>query len=182
MQKKLRRKRMLKALALSILGIVSLTGREQDSIPVNILRDTGSAQSFIHASTLPFSEESYCDSNVLVQGIEMGFLKVPLHTVHVKSDLVTGFVKVAVCSQLPMNSIHFLVGNELAHEEVIPYPEVGSNLSEVFPVCVVTRAQARKPRATDLCDSFMSLEDPIVSSPNSARQTLSTAEGAEIRK
>ena len=79
----------------------------------------------------------------------------------------------------------------VAHEEVIPYPkvilkpehtDVGSNLSEVFPVCVVTRAQARKPRATDLCDSFMSLEDPIVSSPDSARQSLSTAEGSDIRK
>ena len=52
-------------------GIVSLTGREQRSIPINILRDTGSAQSFILASTLPFSEESYCGSNILVQGIEM---------------------------------------------------------------------------------------------------------------
>ncbi|KAK0155661.1 Retrovirus-related Pol polyprotein from transposon 412 [Merluccius polli] len=173
-------------------GIVSLTGREQDSVPVKILRDTGSAQSFLLASTLPFSEESYCGSDVLVQGIEMGFLKVPLHTVHVKSDLISGFVKVAVCSQLPMNSIHFLVGNELAHEKVVPLPEViskpsehtdvDSSLAEVFPVCVVTRGQARKSRSTDLCDSFMSLENPIVSSPDSARRSLSTADGAETRK
>ncbi|KAK0156627.1 hypothetical protein N1851_000058 [Merluccius polli] len=131
-------------------GIVSLTGHEQDSVPVKILRDTGSAQSFRLASTLPFSEESYCGSDVLVQGIEMGFLKVPLHTVHVKSDLISGFVKVAVCSQLPMNSIHFLVGNELAHEKVVPLPEViskpsehtdvDSSLAEVFPLLEVKHA------------------------------------------
>ncbi|XP_041947558.1 uncharacterized protein LOC121708759 isoform X4 [Alosa sapidissima] len=177
------------------VGMVSLTGCEQDNIPVQMLRDTGSAQSFILASTLSFSDESYCGYDVLVQGIDMGILKVPLHTVHIKSELISGFVKVAVCSQLPMDSIHLLIGNELAHEKVIPLPEVVSNpseytdvdpsLSEVFPVCVVTRAQARKSSSADLSDSFMSFDNPVVSSPessDSARRSLSTSEGAEIPK
>ena len=104
-------------------GMVSLTGREEDKVAVQILRDTGSAQSFILASALPFSEESYCESDVLVQGIEMRTLKLPLHTVYVQSKLMSGFVKVAICSQLPMDNIHLIIGNELAHERVLPRPE-----------------------------------------------------------
>ena len=177
-------------------GMVSLTGREEDNVAVQMLRDTGSAQSFILASALPFSEDSYCDSDVLVQGIEMGTLKVPLHTVYVQSKLISGFVKVAVCSQLPMDNIHLLIGNELAHEKVIPLPEVVSkalehtevdpSLTDVFPVCVVTRAQARKSKPTDLSDTFMSLNNPVVvsseSSVKAARRSLSTAGGAESSK
>ena len=69
----------------SFEGMVSLTGHEEDNVPVKMLRDTGSVQSFILSSALPFSEETYCGSDVLVQGIELGHLKVPLHSVYIKS-------------------------------------------------------------------------------------------------
>ena len=175
-------------------GSVSLTGLEEDAVPVKMLRDTGSVQSFILTSTLPFSDSSYCGSDVLVQGIGLQHLKVPLHTVHVKSNLVNGCFKVAVRSQLPMDGVHFLLGNDLAGIKVFPLPEVVStpvpestdvnSSSNIFPVCVVTRAQARRSEPSDLCDSFMSLENPLQSSSpdfsgSSARRPLSTADGAE---
>ncbi|KAL2085082.1 hypothetical protein ACEWY4_018402 [Coilia grayii] len=173
-------------------GTVSLTGCEEDAVPVTILRDTGSAQSFVLASTLPFSDESYCGSDVLVQGIGLQPLKVPLHTVHLKSTIVSGCFKIAVQSQLPMDGISFLLGNDLAGVKVFPLPEVvstpvacvDSSFSEFFPVCVVTRAQARKSEPSDLCDTFLTFDNPLCSSPNSsgdcAPRSLSTTDGAEI--
>lgn len=50
-------------------GTVSLTDSKADHIPVKMLRDTGAAQSFILTSVLPFSEDTYCASDVLVQEI-----------------------------------------------------------------------------------------------------------------
>ncbi len=47
-------------------------------IPISILRDTGSCQSFILESALPFSAKSYTGTDVLVRGIEMGCVQVPL--------------------------------------------------------------------------------------------------------
>lgn len=174
-------------------GKLSFTGCEADSVPVKMLRDTGSAQSFVLTSVLPFSDDSYCGTDVLVQGIEMGHLKVPLHTVNIQSSLISGNVKVAICSQLPMSGIQFLVGNDLCGNKVFSLPEVcstpsettevGPGLSEVFPVSAVTRAQAAQPRSSDLCDSFMSLENPVALCPdttvNSAHRSLSTPGGAE---
>ena len=178
----------------SLEGMVSLTGREEDNVPVKMLRDTGSVQSFILASVLPFSEETYCDSDVLVQGIELGHLKVPLHTVYIQSDLVSGCFRVAVRPQLPMEGFSLLIGNDLAGGKVLPLPEVVSkpltpaevdySASEVFPVCVVTRAQARRSNNADLSDTFMSLENPFTSflesSGDSAHRSLSTTVGAEV--
>ncbi len=53
-------------------GAVALSSSDSEFKPVRILRDTGAAQSFILASTLPFSPHSSCGSDVLVQGIELG--------------------------------------------------------------------------------------------------------------
>ncbi len=51
-------------------GVIFLTEQE-DKIPIRILRDTGSAQSFVLGSVFPFSRDSYWGSDVLVQGIEI---------------------------------------------------------------------------------------------------------------
>ncbi len=50
-------------------GMISLSGLDQDMVSIAMLRDTGSNQSFVLASFLPFSEESYCGSDILVQGM-----------------------------------------------------------------------------------------------------------------
>lgn len=90
---------------------------------------------------------SYCDVNVLVQVTEMG--GVPLHMVQkiLKSNLVSGFFKVAVHSLLPVKGVAFLLENDIAGE-ILPFPEVDvnpmpstnldSSLVSIFPACVVT--------------------------------------------
>lgn len=108
-------------------GLVSLTGDPKDQKPVRILRDTGGSQSFILADVLSLSESSSCQSNAIVQGIEMGFVPVPLHNVHVHSDLVSGFFKVAVRQALPVKGVDFVMSNDIAGGKVVPVPEVVDN-------------------------------------------------------
>ncbi len=68
-------------------GMISLSGLDQDMVSLAMLRDTRSNQSFVLASFLPFSEESYCVSDILVQAIEMGALK-KYHCIMCTFDLV----------------------------------------------------------------------------------------------
>lgn len=145
-------------------GLISLTGRDEDQKEITMLRDTGSMQSFIVESAIKFSDETSCHSSVVVQGIEMGCVKRPLHNLHLKSDLCSGLVRVAVCSSLPMKGVDFILGNDLAGGKVMPLlevldeptectsDEVGEAYPHVFPVCAVTRAQSRKE--IELNDSF----------------------------
>lgn len=44
----------------------------------------------------------------------MGFVDVPLHRIHLTSDLITGSVVVGVRVNLPVPGITFLLGNDLA--------------------------------------------------------------------
>lgn len=60
---------------------------------VRVLRDNGLTQSFILEDVLPFSDSTYTGANVLVRGIKMGCVSVPLHTVNLKSGLVSGLVR-----------------------------------------------------------------------------------------
>lgn len=148
-------------------GLVSLTGSPADQKPVQILRDTGGSQSFILADVLTLSEDSSCKSSTVVQGIEMGFVPAPLHTIHVQSKLVTGFFKIAVLPELPVKGVHFIMCNDLAGGKVLPVPEIVDRPDlltemdspvqcgpEVFPACVVTRAQTKK-FGMDLSDTFL---------------------------
>ncbi|KAK0144853.1 hypothetical protein N1851_016578 [Merluccius polli] len=126
------------------------------SAPVRILRDTGAAQSFMLWELLPLSEKTATGSSVLVQGIEMGFIRVPLHRIFLKSDLVCGDVVVGVRSSFPIPSVNFILGNDIAGPkvwsrgevlpEVIAAPPVpvgmddcGQKFPDVFPASVVTR-------------------------------------------
>lgn len=103
-------------------GSVSLPGKQGNLKPITILRDTGSVQSFIVESTLDFSE-SYCGSSVLIRGIELGCVKVPLHSVYLQSDLFTGVVSLGVHAQLPIG-VGLILGNDIAGGEVFPQPIV----------------------------------------------------------
>lgn len=78
----------------------------------------------------------------------MGCVKVPLHQVHLKSDLVGGPVKIAVCCEGDKS----ILGNDLSGGKVFSCPVVtdvptacgSSDISEqfpsVFPICAVTHA------------------------------------------
>uniref|UniRef100_A0A672PHY8 CCHC-type domain-containing protein n=1 Tax=Sinocyclocheilus grahami TaxID=75366 RepID=A0A672PHY8_SINGR len=150
-------------------GFVSLSGKEEDRREISILRDTGAMQSIMVSDILPFSDESYCGSNILVRGIEMQVVPVPLHRVHLDSTLVSGFVRVGIRRSLPMKGITFILGNDLAGGKVVPAPEVTDVPSdclnsndvanfhpEVFSACAVTRARsAEAMEQVDLADSLV---------------------------
>lgn len=158
-------------------GSVSLVG-DVKSVPVTIPRDTAAKQSLIRGGVLPFSDQSYCGSDVLAWGIKMSVVRAPLHFVQLTSRIVSGKFQIAVRSQLPVAGIDLLLGNDLAGGKVFPSPEVienpitnvcisdpaGSDSLPLFPVCAVTRAEARKVGdLVDLSDSFMSSSDPTSS-------------------
>ena len=67
-------------------GLVSLNSDFAQSTPITILRDTGASQSLILADTLPFSEKTSSGTSVLIQGVECGFVTVPLHNIYLSSE------------------------------------------------------------------------------------------------
>ena len=155
-------------------GFVSLNSDFAQSTPITILRDTGASQSLILADTLPFSEKTSSGTSVLIQGVECGFVNVPLHNIYLSSDLVKGPVAVGIRQTLPFKGVHLLLGNDLAGDKVVvnllvtdtpcmdqsPDP-IEHELPDLYPSCAVTRAMAKKAMLTenqsdiDLTDSFI---------------------------
>lgn len=87
----------------------------------------------------------------------MGLLKIPLHNICIKTDIVTDSVRVGVYDQLPVRGVSMILGNDLVGGKVMPLCEISQTpevkygpaeqqLAIVFPACVVTRAQSRKIR------------------------------------
>ncbi|KAM7406893.1 hypothetical protein PAMA_002878 [Pampus argenteus] len=161
-------------------GAVSLTS-EGPKVPVVILRDSAASQSVILSGVLPLSEKSSTESAALVRGFGMQFVGIPLHTIYLDSELVTGPVVVGVSDEFPVGGVSFILGNDLAGGKVLLNPEVTAvprsecpdELVEKFPgvfsVCAITRAMAGKQRQlqiessdgeVELSDSFMA-EDSL---------------------
>ena len=138
-------------------GSVSLTSDFAQSTPIKILRDTGASQSLILADNLPFSEKTSSGTSVLIQGVECGFINVPLHNIYLSSDLVTGLVAVGIRPSLPFKGVHLLLGNDLAGDKVVvdplltntpcvdqPPDPIEQEIPDLYPSCAVTRAMAKK--------------------------------------
>jgi len=135
-------------------GLVSLT-EDDATVPIQILRNTGATQSLLLQDVLPLTEQSSTGTSVLVQRVELGVLKVPLHKVYLRSNLVSGTVTVGVRPTLPMQGIAFVLGNDLAGGKVNVNPElqimdepetVEAESKDIYPACVVTRSAARRAR------------------------------------
>ena len=103
-------------------GFVSLNSDSVQSTPIRILRDTGASQSPIYADTLSFSEKTSSGTSVLIQGVECGFVNVPLHNIYLSSDLVTGLMAVVIRPSLPFKGVHLLLGNDKAGDKVAVDP------------------------------------------------------------
>lgn len=101
-------------------GFVSLDDGVESRKPVRILCDTGGSQSFILSDIL----DSACNTSVIVQSIEMGFVTVALHCVWVTSDLASGCSEVAVHLSLRVKGIDFIMGNGSAGGKVMPVVQV----------------------------------------------------------
>ncbi len=159
-------------------GTIRLVSSAKD-VPVKILCDTGSSETFVLESVLPFSTESYTGSNVLTKGIALNVMSVPLHKLVLQSDLIQGEVEVAVRSCLPVEGVQVILGNDLAGERVwrddLPHLVVTSspmvfksdgdeNSLNALPSCVITRSM-RKTQADDKLESKVvskTLEIPSV--------------------
>lgn len=135
-----------------------LWGNDENEVPVKILRDTGSMDSFILESVLPFSSKSHTGESVLIKGIGLNILSVPLHKVRLQSELNQGDFVVGVRPALPIEGVHVILGNGLVGERVWAdssvFPIVRSNTKnlECNPdaTCVMTRAM--KQREDELSD------------------------------
>ncbi|XP_049340179.1 uncharacterized protein LOC125804771 [Astyanax mexicanus] len=158
-------------------GHISLSKTDECCVPVKILRDTGAAQSFISSDVLEFGEQTFCGSSVVVCGIELIPVSVPLHCIHLNSDLVSGMVRIAVRTKLPVEGVDVILGNDLAGGKVFPVPEVVADptLNEldelqkefpsVFPVCATTRSQSSKEEEViDIGNFFTSVQSKEESS------------------
>ena len=94
------------------------------------------------------SEKNFTGSDALIQGVECGFLNVPLHVVNLKRDFVKGPVTVGVLHSLPVCGVHLLLGNDLSGNKVVVNPLVTANpfldqidpieIPEWYPGCAVT--------------------------------------------
>ncbi|XP_062921899.1 uncharacterized protein LOC134355640 [Mobula hypostoma] len=99
-------------------GLVSVKERLKP-VPVRIWRDTGACQSLILKSVLEFSSETQT-GEVEVKGVGEGTESVPLHQIHLQSNLVSGLVTIGVRSELPMKDVEVLLGNDIAGGIVFP--------------------------------------------------------------
>ena len=104
-------------------GLVSLT-EEGIPVPIRVPRDTGATQSLMAQNVLSFTDQSSEGASVLVQGVELGIVKVLLHRVFLKSNLVSGFVTVGVRPTLPISGVEFILGNDLAGSKIDLQPEL----------------------------------------------------------
>ena len=168
---------------------VSLNSDFAQSTPIKILRDTGASQSLILADTLPFSEKTSWTS-VLIQGVECGFINVPLHNIYLSSDLVTGLVAVGI-----RPSFHLLLGNDLAGDKVVvdplltstpcvdqPPDPIEQEIPDLYPSCAVTRAMAKKANQNygmqdiNLADTLIgqSFNDEILNSLSPSQSDIQT--------
>ena len=101
---------------------MSLNNDYAQSTPIKLLRDTGASQFLILADTLPFSEKNSSGTSVLIQGVECGFVNVPLHNIYLSSDLAICLVAVGIRPSLPFKGVHLLLGNDLAGDKVVVNP------------------------------------------------------------
>lgn len=87
----------------------------------------------------------------------MILLEVPLHSVHLVSDLMSGLIVAGVVPILSLKGVSMLLGNELAggkvtiHRKVILVPvtsletkKIEKKNSSLFPSCAVTQAQVKR--------------------------------------
>ena len=89
-----------------------------EKVHVKILRDTGAFESFILASTLPFSDDTYMGSFIPVLGMGLKVLRVPLNKMMLFSALFQGEVAVGVRLALPVAGVTMILGNDIAGSRV----------------------------------------------------------------
>ena len=155
-------------------GYVSIS-KGGHAVPIRILRDTGAVQSLLVEGILPLSEATATGTHVLIQGIKLGIVSVPMHTIYLNCDLVSREVVMGLRPTLPMEGVSLILGNDLAGERVMPDLQVVTEqevmkvdgdaeaTSHIFPACTVTRAMAKEMNKTESEDLLVDLADTLMS-------------------
>ncbi|KAJ8022570.1 hypothetical protein HOLleu_37511 [Holothuria leucospilota] len=158
-------------------GFISLDGNSaHPPVKIKMLRDTGATQSLLLDGVLPLSDSTSTGANVLIQGVECGFISVPLHKINLKSDLVSGSVIVGVRPTLPVKGVSLLLGNDLAGGKVVANAiltdkpcdynnteQLEKEFPNLFPACAVTRAMSQK----------LAVDDNLKHPPSKSEDTVS---------
>ena len=160
-------------------GYVSFT-EGGDTVAVKVLRDTGATQSLIASDVLPLSAQTSVDTSVLIQGVGLEVIRVPLHQIHLQSELISGLVVVGVRPSLPVKGVTLILGNDLAGNKVqsnlevvnsskqaLHSPPMADGSSEVHPACVVTRAAARRAQEQE---KDLPMSQPVTPADNVLNQ------------
>lgn len=142
-------------------GMVAVEEGEAET-PITVLRDTASGQSLMIAGTIELPETAALGTFVPVEGFGGAYRAVPLYTVFVKTNVFVGYAQVGMVSELPVQGVTFLLGNDLARKQVVVTPLLSPTPCEVaetevlekqypeaFPICVVTRSQMRALRDSE---------------------------------
>ena len=140
---------------LSVGSVIYEGNANKQTYNVDILRDTGCSQSLMLQNILPDVTITDSTEQVLIKGIEGNYISLPLVQVYLKSDLISGYVKVGLTPSLPMPGITFLLGNDIAGGKVTPQPKMSltpiidqdteklnDEIPGLFPACIVTRSKS----------------------------------------
>ena len=156
-------------------GSVHLSSDLSDTVSVKILRDTRASQTLVLANTLPFSEKSSTGTSVLIKGLNSSeYAPVPLRTVFLSSDLLSGPVNVGLGSSLPLEGVQLLLGKDLAGDKVavnpivtyvlcveqLPKP-VEKELPNLFSAYAVTRAMSMSKKKSSDDDMRLTQQIPL---------------------
>ncbi|KAJ8040905.1 hypothetical protein HOLleu_15350 [Holothuria leucospilota] len=155
---------------------ISLDGNStHPPVKIKILRDTGATQSLHLDGVLPLSNSTSTGANEPIQGVECGFISVPLHKINLKSDLVSGSVIVGVRPTLPVKGVSLLLGNDLAGGKVVANAiltdkpcdynnteQLEKEFPNLFPACAVTRGMSQK----------LAMDDKLKHPPSKSEDTV----------
>ncbi|XP_068224808.1 uncharacterized protein [Palaemon carinicauda] len=134
-------------------GIVKVGSEATDGNIVALLRDTGSCQSCILETSLPKDFSRKGQDFVLLGGFPDTVTSWPVEEVYLESPLVTGRLKLAVVSALPVSGVDLLIGNDVMQGSGTACASEGRKgasvvnervMVNVKPVVPVTRAQSRE--------------------------------------
>ncbi|XP_068215900.1 uncharacterized protein [Palaemon carinicauda] len=134
-------------------GIVKVGSEATDGNIVALLRDTGSCQSCILETSPPKDFSRKGQDFVLLGGFPDTVTSWPVEEVYLESPLVTGRLKLAVVSALPVSGVDLLIGNDVMQGSGTACASEGRKgasvvnervMVNVKPVVPVTRAQSRE--------------------------------------
>ena len=137
---------------------VSLPDSENKVFPIQILRDTGAAQTIMCEYVIPNIMAAHSGDKVILSDFSC-YPSYPLATINLQCPFATGKVQIAIRSdKLPVLGVQMLLGNDLAGSLVIhnltivefllnesPTKTLDVTAPDLFPSCAVTRSQTKSP-------------------------------------